>query len=353
MKFRVLVVLFSVGLLGFATRRGPEPYPFPRLSFFPKMPVSASNPVTMEGVELGRYLFYDTILSLRYDMSCASCHKQEAAFSDAPHRFSKGNGGKLTRRNSMPLFNLAWYPTYFWDGRAASLEDQVFHPVSDSNEMNLQWTLAVERIRKSRFYRPLFARAFKGRAPDSILIANAIGQFLRTIISNRSKYDRVLDGDDYLTEAEFKGFVLVNDMTKGDCLHCHTSDGNALGTTGNFSNNGLDAVTQPGSYTDKGLGEATGRERDHGRFKIPSFRNLAFTAPYMHDGRFQTLEQVIDFYSEGVHASANIDSKMGSAPYGGVHLSPEEKAQVIAFLLTMSDSALTTDPRFGNPFLGQ
>lgn len=314
------------------------------------MPVSLENPVTIEGADLGRHLFYDPILSQHRNISCGTCHRQEAAFSDAAHAFSAGNQGTPTRRNTMPLFNLAWYSAFFWDGRAASIEAQVLHPVRDPDEMNLPWREATRRVQNSRMYRQKFKLAFGDQAIDSVLIAKAIGQFLRTLISNGSKFDRVLAGEDQLSKDEYEGLVLMNDMTKGDCLHCHTTDANVLGTTGGLSNNGLDDIHDPERYPDKGLGGHTGKVQDHGKFKIPSLRNVAVTAPYMHDGRFQTLEAVLDFYSEGVHTSANIDSKMGLAHRGGVHLTPVEKRQVLAFLFTLTDSTFLTDPAFGNPF---
>ncbi|MFN4233263.1 MAG: cytochrome-c peroxidase [Bacteroidia bacterium] len=314
------------------------------------MPQSPENPVTIEGADLGRHLFYDPILSKNYNMSCATCHKQEKAFSDAPNAFTKGNNGVLTKRNTMPLFNLAWYPSFFWDGRAASIEEQVFHPVRDLNEMNLNWKDATNRINRSKFYKQKFKLAFPNQEIDSVLISRAIGQFLRTLISNNSKFDRVLAGEDYLDKDEFAGLILMNDMTKGDCLHCHTSDADALGTTGLFSNNGLDNIKDPKMYKDKGLGGYTNNENDNGKFKIPSLRNVAVTAPYMHDGRFVTLEEVLDFYSEGVKTSVNIDSKMGLAHQGGVRLTKEEKKQIIAFLKTLTDSTFITNPNFGNPF---
>lgn len=331
-------------------KREPNIYQFPELSFFPKMPLNIENPLTYEGVDLGRHLFYDTILSLNFDMSCNSCHKQEFAFADAGQRFSKGSNGILTSRNSMPLFNLAWYSAFFWDGRASSIEAQVFHPVSDSNEMNLSWSLAEKRINKSSFYRKKFQLAFGKQNIDSVLISKAIGQFLRSLISYQSKFDRVLAGKDYLSPDEFAGFVLMNDMTKGDCMHCHTTDSNPLGTTGLFSNNGLDKFEHPLQFLDYGLGGYTKNLRDNGKFKIPSLRNVALTAPYMHDGRFNTLEEVLDFYSEGVQMSANIDPKMGSAHKGGVRLTDIEKRQIIAFLHTLTDHEFLQDPSFSNPF---
>lgn len=314
------------------------------------MPYSADNPVTIEGADLGRYLFYDPILSRNGDMSCATCHKQAFAFSDSPNRFSSGNKALPTQRNTMPLFNLAWYPSFFWDGRASSIEAQVFHPVRDSVEMDLPWKLAEERINKNKFYRTKFRNAFGKQRIDSVLISKAIGQFLRTLLSYQSKYDRVLAGEDHFSKSEYEGFILANDMTKGDCLHCHTTDADVLGTTRTFSNNGLDNIKDPKAYTDKGLGGITGKIGDNGKFKIPSLRNVLLTAPYMHDGRFATLEEVVDFYSHGVHVSANIDSKMGLAKRGGVQLTNEEKGKVIAFLHTLTDSTFIVNPDFGTPF---
>ncbi|MDQ3112121.1 MAG: cytochrome-c peroxidase [Bacteroidota bacterium] len=343
----ILLVVFCLSFSGTFTT---TPYKFPEPSYFPKMPVAVNNPVTTEGVNLGRHLFYDPILSADSTMSCSSCHKQEAAFSDGPNTFSKGRNGILSKRNTMPLFNLAWYPSFFWDGRAAGIEEQVFHPVRATDEMNLHWNGAVERLEKSKFYKPLFKQAFGDQKIDSVLIANAIAQFMRTLISYRSKYDKVISLNAKFTQDEYDGFVLVNDQTKGDCIHCHLTDGDVLGTTLTFSNNGLDAIYDPLKYMDKGRGAVTGKISDNGKFMVPSFRNLAFTAPYMHDGRFKTLEEVMDFYTSGVKTSANVDSKMVNAHSGGVKLTADEKRKIISFLLTLSDSAFVTDPQFGNPF---
>jgi cytochrome c peroxidase len=351
LKRSALLALIFLFIVSFSSKELPEPYKFPELKFFPPMPVTENNPVTVQGAELGRHLFYDPILSGDSSISCASCHRQEAAFSDAPLDFSKGINGTLTKRNAMPLFNLAWYPAFFWDGRAVSIEEQAFHPVRGKEEMNLQWNVAVERLRKSKFYKPMFAQAFGKEKVDSVLVTRAIAQFLRTLISYQSKYDEVITGRRRFTRDEFDGFVLVNDQTKGDCIHCHTTDGDALGTTLVFSNNGLDAAVNATDYKDKGRGEFTGRETDYGKFIVPSLRNLAFTAPYMHDGRFKTLEEVIEFYISGVKAGVNTDSKMGFAYAGGVNLSSEEKRKVIAFLLTLSDSSFISKKEFSNPFI--
>lgn len=316
------------------------------------MPVADNNPVTVEGVKLGRYLFYDPILSIDSSMSCASCHHQKSAFSDSPNDFSSGRNETRMKRNTMPLFNLAWYTSFFWDGKASSIEDQIFHPVKEINEMNMPWTDVALRLERSNFYRALFTQAFGNQKIDSVEITNSIAQFLRTLISYQSKYDQVLNGEAHFTKEETEGFVLVNDQTKGDCIHCHITDGVVLGTTLVFSNNGLDSVNNPLDYKDYGRGNVTGKVTDNGKFIIPSLRNLAFTAPYMHDGRFKTLNEVVEFYSSGVKLCANIDSKMGFAHYGGARLTKVEQQKIVTFLLTLSDSSFISDTLFSNPFHG-
>ncbi len=315
------------------------------------MPLSTLNPSTEEGVELGRYLFYDSILSEDHSMACASCHKQKFAFSDAPNKLSTGNNGQLMKRNTLPLFNLAWYRSYFWDGRAATLEDQIYQPVSAHTEMNLKWPDAERRLQGNKFYRNKFKKAFGETGIDSVLVSKAIAQFLRTLISHTSKFDKVFAKKASLTTEEFQGYILVNDMAKGDCLHCHTTDANVLGTNLEYINNGLDNINSVDQYKDKGLGAITGKSIDCGKFKVPSLRNLLFTAPYMHDGRFKTLEDVVNFYSEGVNKSINIDPRMEFAHQGGVKLSKKEKGEIVLFLKTLTDSEFVSDKAFSNPFL--
>jgi cytochrome c peroxidase len=321
----------------------PKPYNFPK-------PYETSNSLTTKGVELGRFLFYDPILSRDSTFSCGSCHRQEVAFSDAPNQFSKGINGELTKRNTMPLYNLAWYERFFWDGRANSIEDQVFEPVRKHSEMDLNWKIAEERIRRNQWYKSKFLEVFGNVAIDSALIAKAIGQFERVLISHHSKYDSVIRGEAKFTMDEFQGFVLVNDQSMADCLHCHITDAHALGTSGKFSNNGIQMSQSAKNFQDNGLGDVTGEIKDLGKFRIPSLRNIAVTAPYMHDGRFNTLREVLDYYSSGLKPSFNIDSKMQSAHRGGVQLTEEEKDQIIAFLNTLTDSVFLTNPNFSNPF---
>lgn len=321
------------------------PYPFPELKYFPKMPVNADNPVTVEGAELGRYLFYDSILSRDYTVSCASCHKQHLAFSDNRH-FSTGINGKKTTRNTQPLFNLAWYPSFFWDGRAASLEEQVFFPVRDHAEMNLDWKTAAKRINKSAFYRKQFQHVFGIKSVDSVHIAKAIAQFERTLLSYNSKYDKALRREVMLDSAEYAGFVIMNDQSMGNCLHCHSTDSNPLATNLDFANNGLQTILGTNRYADNGLFDHTGKEKDLGRFKVPSLRNIALTAPYMHDGRFTTLEEVVSFYGNGIHDTQYVDHRIRR---NALRFTDAEKKCIVAFLCTLTDSTFITNPAFSKP----
>lgn len=349
--FIFLIACTFLFLVSFVSGEKNNPYAFPKLDHFPPMPVSAENPVTNKGQELGRFLFYDPILSADSSFSCAGCHKQTNAFSDSPNQFSNGVTKKLQIRNTLPLFNLAWYPRLFWDGRASSIEEQVYHPVRDKNEMNLNWSEAVKKIKRSKFYRQKFKDAYGKKTIDSILICKAIAQFERTLISCNSKFDKVIRKEAKLTMDELEGYELVNDMTKAGCVHCHVTDGHTLGTTAEFSNNGLDEIKPGESFRDPGFGKITRKLGDNGKFKTPSLRNLLYTAPYMHDGRFKTLEEVLDFYSEGIMISPTIDSRMEFAHKGGSHLTPAEKHKIILFLNTMSDSSFTLNKEFSNPFV--
>jgi len=353
-KIKVILLCSGILIVGVSLRviKGPAttPYIFEPIKYFPKMPVAENNPVTLEGIELGRMLFYDPILSKDSSISCSTCHQQANAFSDRGHAFSEGLNGDLTSRNTLPLFNLAWFDSFFWDGRASSIENQVIHPIHDSKEMNMDWETVVLRLNRSQFYPAYFYAAFGELPIDGDLISKAIGQFERTLISTNSKFDRVLKGEVFLSKDEYAGYGLVNDQTRGNCLHCHTTDGNGLGTTGKFSNNGLDNATTIFDFKDVGKGEMTKIESDYGRFRIPSLRNLAFTSPYMHDGRFETLSEVIDFYSEGIQLSPTIDTKIAFSDHGGSHLTTLEKSQIMSFLLTLNDSVFISNPAFSNPF---
>jgi len=314
-------------------------------SKLPPPSLSNTNPLTEEGVALGRLLFFEKKLSGDGSQSCASCHSPQFAFTDDT-AFSEGIDGISGSRNSMPIFNAAWNfeNTFFWDGRSTSLEDQALEPVVNPIEMHNTWPQAAASLQETTNYPLLFEQAFGTSTIDSILIVKAIAQFERTLISGNSKFDRFLLGEEPLTEAEENGLAIFMDETRGDCFHCHGDPNNPLWTDNVFHNNGLDAI-----ITDKGLGGITGDPREDGLFKSPSLRNLAFTAPYMHDGRFATLDEVINHYSEGLVYSETIDPLMKTVAEGGVHLTDDEKADLKAFLLSLSDPSFISNPNFQNP----
>jgi len=304
--------------------------------------IPVDNPLTKEGIALGKKLFYDPILSGDGSQSCAGCHNQANAFAEN-RRFSIGIDKIQGTRNAMPIFNLAfnYQEKFFWDGRAFDIENQAEGPVENPIEMHNIWDKAVESLQNSKTYPELFRKAFGTDKITKELTVKAIAQFERTIVSANSKFDRFLLGQEELTFDERMGYQIFQAENKGDCFHCHGSIENPLWTDNSFHNNGMDSV-----FTDIGLEEVTGNPGDRGRFKTPSLRNLKFSAPYMHDGRFATLDEVINHYSEGLVFSPSIDPLMKSAYKGGVHLTEKEKGQLKAFLLSLSDDSFVTNPEY-------
>ncbi|GHC45646.1 cytochrome-c peroxidase [Ulvibacter litoralis] len=319
------------------------PQLFGQLLLPPTIP--SDNPLTAEGIALGKKLFYDPILSADGTQACATCHDPQAAFSDT-RKFSIGIDGIEGTRNSMPLFNLAWNSNqnFFWDGRANSLENQALEPVENPIEMHNTWGNATAELQATANYPELFSKAFGTDVITKSLVTKAIAQFEMTLISANSKFDKYLLGEATLTESESNGIAVFMDETRGDCFHCHGDPNSPLWTDNTFHNNGLDAT-----ITDLGLGGFSGDPREFGLFKSPSLRNLAYTAPYMHDGRFQTLDEVINHYSEGLVYSETIDPLMKKVSEGGVHLTEEDKADLKAFLLTLSEPGFRNNPDFQNP----
>ena len=328
----------------------PTPYNLEIPSHFPQMQIPSDNPMTVEGVKLGRILFYEKMLSLDNSISCASCHAPENAFSD-PNQFSEGVNGTLGTRNSMALVNLGWQNNFFWDGRSKTLEEQILQPVPNPVEMHQSWPATISKLKSSVAYRNLFFEAFNTTEFDSTHVAKAIAQFLRTMISAGSKYDVMYKFENGLTlttaetiiknsvtPEEWAGYDLFKSLNGADCFHCHNG---ALMQVQKFSNNGLDA-----NFTDLGRGAITGNSNDNGKFKVPTLRNIALTAPYMHDGRFATLDEVIDHYSTGIHQSATIDPMIEFASQGGVQLDAQQKILLKAFLLTLTDEQFVTNPNF-------
>lgn len=324
--------------------------------------IPEDNPMTNAGVELGRYLFYDTKLSLNNNQSCGSCHKQEFAFSDT-NTISFGTSGQPGRRQSMAIFNMLFQKHFFWDGRSISLEHQVLEPIQDPTEMDLSLQTMVERLKEEPMYPEMFKVAFGDSTITHDLVSKALSQFVRSIVSVNTKFDDKQAGLANFTTLEKKGEDLFNIHPDGsgqifsrgaDCMHCHVPPnfatvGDALDP---FVNNGLN----PEHVGDLGRAEVTGNPADEGRFKIVTLRNLVFTPPYMHNGSLRTLADVIDFYSDHKHLnSPNIDPDIATnanepliTPQLG--LTQEEKEAVLAFLNTLTDSTLITNPAYANPF---
>lgn len=304
--------------------------------------IPADNPQTVEGIALGKKLFFDTRLSANNTLACASCHRPQDGFSDA-RQFSVGITGEEGFRNSMPLQNLAFnYGEKFnWDGSATTLEIQMFEPVTNPIEMANTWPNVESTLQSSNDYPQLFEAAFGTQTIDSTMVTKAISQFVRTLVSGNSKFDRAQMGLAELTVQEQNGLNVFLDESRGDCFHCHGLPANPLWTDNAFHNNGLDS-----EFDDLGLGNVTGDPRDFGLFRSPSLRNLKFTAPYMHDGRFATLDEVIDHYSEGLVFSETIDPLMKAISEGGVQLTEADKADLKAFLLSLSDDSFVNNPAF-------
>ncbi len=311
------------------------PYQLPLSPSFPSPALPEDNPLTAQRVELGRRLFHEKALSRDGSLACATCHQTESALSD-PRRFSAGVEGRLGHRNAMPLFNLAWKRSFFWDGRAEGLRNQVLQPIEDHKEMDASLEQVAAKLRATEVYPRLFNEAFGSSEITSERLALALENFLLSRLSQDSKFDRAMRGEEKLTELEQRGFDLF--MTEreprlgslgGDCFHCH---GGPLFTDHQFRNNGL-AIDE----SDLGRFLSSGIALDRGSFATPSLRNVAVTAPYMHDGRFATLEEVLDHYSEGVQRTDTLDPNLAKHPDGGLRLEPNDKAALIAFLKTLTD----------------
>ncbi len=350
MKFFKAMTVIGVLLLASVSCRPvqeepsqPTPYELAKPSYFPsRTNIPEDNPMTEEGVELGRKLFYDARLSGRDGTdgirSCSSCHHQE-------HSFEYGSATN-THHAMLPLINLAWNRTGLgWNGGVTTLEDMVLAAVTSPVEINADTTQVVKYLQRATDYPELFEKAFGSRHITFVNVEKAIAQFVRSMVSADSKFDRYLLGEEDLTEDEMAGYELFCTEDGADCFHCHGGGGLALMTTNLFYNNGLDD-----EFNDpEDRSAVTGSHWDRGAYKVPTLRNIAVSAPYMHDGRFATLDEVIDFYSEGVKDSENINPLMHHVMDGGVQLTPREKAQLKAFLKTLTDDSFLNNPDYSRP----
>ena len=317
----------------------------------------ADNPVTNAGAALGRVIFYDNGLSANRLVSCASCHNQALGFDDST-RFPIGFAGRITRRGAMPLANARFNPrgSYFRDERAATLEEQVLHPFTDEIEMGLKPGELVERVSARDWYGPLFADAFGDEAVTEDRVSRALAQFVRSIVSIHSSYDVAraqagspMENFPQFTAAENRGkFLYFTPRTEGGagCSACHETEAFLLLRP---RNNGTHAGSEA---DDGGLGEISGTSTDLGLFRAASLKNIAVSAPYMHDGRFETLEQVIDHYADGVQPHANLDRELqgeGGKPFW-LDFNEADRHALVAFLETLTDGNLLRDPKFSDPF---
>ena len=337
----------------------PTPYQMPSPLFFPTVTnIPSDNPMTEEGVALGKMLFFDSLLlsteikslrdipsssllsteikSLRdtphSSLSCSSCHHPEHSFEYGPEASPDFLG---THHAMLPLINLAWNTNGFgWNGSVATLEDMVYAAYTDPTEINADTAEVVKRLQQSDTYPTLFEKAFNTKTITFILVEKAIAQYVRSLVFCNSKFDRYLRGETQLSQDELNGYMLFITEEGADCFHCHGGGSNALFTTNLFYNNGLDSEFQ--DPNDRFA--ITHDPADRGAYKAPALRNIALTAPYMHDGRFNTLEEVIDFYSDSVQYSEQVSPLMHHVMQGGVQLTEQEKQQLKAFLNTLTDT---------------
>jgi cytochrome c peroxidase len=312
--------------------------------YFPQLVSPNDNVLTEEGIALGRSLFFDKRLSKNNSMSCASCHEPKKGFTDG-RASSPGVDGILGKRSSMSLLNIGFMKNgMFWDGRVSSLEDQALLPVEDPIELHTTWPEVIEKLKKDNDYPILFREAFGIKSKKEIskeLAVKALAQYQRILISSNSKFDRIKRGEDFFTDLELMGFSLYtdvpgDDLADAECHHCHQLD---LATSDAFFNNGLQDAPTINDFIDKGKGGATNQILENGKMKAATLRNIALTAPYMHDGRFKTLEEVIDHYNSGGKYSPNKDALIRN-----LGLKPIEKRALIAFLNTLTDTSYLTNP---------
>ena len=317
---------------------------------FPIPNIASDNELTVQGVKLGRMLFYEKMLSADGTQACASCHLQEFAFTDSA-QFSIGVRGEKGGRHAMSVFNMAWNDNeFFWDGRAHLLRDQALLPIQDELEMDETLENVVAKLSASQMYKDQFIRVFGTDEVTSEKVSLALEQFMNSITSTNSKYDDFLSDSTVFSESENRGFKLFNteynqffpEQSGADCQHCHSG---LNFENDQYMNNGLDAT-----FADDGRGKATEDPADNGKFKVTSLRNIALTAPYMHDGRFSTLEEVVEHYNSQLQASSTLDPALEQTRETGLFLTEQDKKDLVAFLKTLTDKDLTTNSEYSTPF---
>lgn len=293
------------------------------------------NSITKAGVELGKTLFYDALLSSDNTISCGSCHQQSAGFTQHGHILSHGVNDRLSKRNAMPLFNLAWADSFAWDGSVSELDSFAVMPITNAAEMDESFDNILEKLRTSTLYPGMFEKAFGTSEINPERLLKALSQFMVTLVSANSKYDRYVRNEgEKLTETELNGLTLF----KQKCASCHSGD---LFTDFSFRNNGLTM-----NEDDKGRFEVTKHEKDRYKFKVPTLRNLTYSAPYMHDGRFATLKEVLEHYASKVVKSPSLDALLEQDGKPGIPLNADEQQKIIAFLNTLNDEGFIQNSYF-------
>jgi cytochrome c peroxidase len=334
---------------------GAVPQAFHTPAGFPQPNLPTDNPLTVSGVALGERLFSDVRLSGNGRQSCAGCHEPARAFSDHV-ALSLGAEGVAGTRNAMPLLNLAWNPSFAWDGSKPRIRDQALAAMTNPIEMHGDPAAVVATLGRDPTTIAAFTASFGTPEVTAARVGLALEQYLLTLISADSRFDRALRGAAQFTEEEKRGFELFMteyDPDRGrrgaDCFHCH---GGTLFSDYGFKNNGLDLVS-----ADAGRAAVSAGEEDRGKFKTPSLRNVAVTAPYMHDGRMTTLEEVVAHYDHGVKRAAALDPNLAKHPDAGLQLTSDERRALVAFLTTLTDEKFVpktagtaaTDRRYSSP----
>ncbi|MGG5208929.1 cytochrome-c peroxidase [Chryseobacterium sp. MIQD13] len=314
-----------------------EAYPLQFPSYFPEMTFNSSgNPVTKNGVELGRKLFYEGKLSRNNTISCGFCHIQENAFTHHGHTVSHGVDDRIGIRNAPPVQNMAFLKRYMWDGVIHNLNEQPISPITDENEMDSSMPEVISKLKEDQKYKKLFMAAYGDENITGERVLKALSQFMASMISADSKYDRFRQGREILTSEENQGKSLFQQK----CASCHSGE---LFTDESFRNTGMYYNTQ---FKDAGRYRVTLDQNDWMKFRVPSLRNIEYTAPYMHDGRFYTLEAVLNFYSDNVEDNPNLDPQLKQNGHIGIAMNAQEKQFIIAFLKTLSDKSFISNPKF-------
>jgi cytochrome c peroxidase len=340
-KARFTLILVGIGLFGLSGCEYPqtvspsEPYTLDVPDHFPQPQVPEDNQLTKARVELGRQLFFEKALSRDSTVSCASCHTPSKSFTDGEEQ-AVGIEGRLHKRNTMALVNVAYAPRFNWDGQVNTLEKQAIIPITAHNEMDMDFETLAERLNADSDYRNKFQKAYPDTAIDTYSITRALASFQRTLISGNSPYDQFLQGDSSALSASARRGMTIFFSERAECFHCHTG---TFFTDHSLHNNGLYE-----EYQDKGAFEGTGNNRDRGRFKVPTLRNVELTAPYMHDGSMNSLDEVIRHYESGGKDHPNRSPLI--RPFT---LTDKERRDLVNFLKSLTDRNFTEREAFNPP----